>query len=136
MFLIFGILFALVSIYLGVRSKTSAMGQIYKLSSYALLFFSVFFLLLFVYYEKIGGEIASFYNNGFGIEYSDLDKNTTEKFFTKNSKEVGEYFALLKAERSIFEILATLAPYAALIVVIYIFARIAELMLYRREKIR
>jgi len=128
--MIYLLLFAAVFAGLGwatwQRSKNDA--RIYaKIATISLFFISIFFLYQFTYYYQIGQDISKFYNSGAGTTY-----NATT-FLSSSDVQVGEYFALQKANRDVIEIFSGIVPILALLLAGYLLWYYVETGLFTRE---
>lgn len=114
------------------RSKVET--RIYsKLAAISLFFISIFFLYQFTYYVQLGVDIANFSNAGTGITYSG---NNTTVFLSSTDIQVGEYFAMQRANRGVIEIFSGIIPILAILLGGYLLWYYIETGLIGREEDR
>lgn len=127
------VVFSAIFAGLGVLAAKRAANEsrIYaKLAAISLFFISVFFAYQAVYYIQLGADIANFYNDGAGVVYNG------SVFLSSNDTQVGEYFAMQRANRDVIEIFSGILPILATLLGGYLLWYYVEVGLFSRDNDR
>ena len=122
--------------YIAYKNSKNSTKMYSKLAALALFFLSVFYLYQFVYYTQVGNDIAKFYAGGAGVEYTDNTTGNTTTFYSTSEEQMGEYFAMQRANRDVLTILSANLPIFAIFLAGYLIWYYVETGMRSRDRDR